>query len=239
MGRRYLQLCAAVRCDAHPKIRKSQRPHGVFRLLHGAQVFRAKDGSRRNAGGKTGISGLVPGEQARILGILPQGLLGDPAQAKGRDHTKLAQCPHARAVIRVVRSVGAVHHQVKIIRGGCGANAGEQCVFAVVAAVSRVLAHGFHIQDVRVQDLQFCAQLTGQALRVLRFKGGLKGSFGVIGFHLRAGLNGGVKQIRRVHTAGKGNGGFGVRLPKLGQIHGDLHGARFLQYYSISGVSYQ
>ena len=221
MGRRYLQLCAAVRCDAHPKIRKSQRPHGVFRLLHGAQVFRAKDGSRRNAGGKTGISGLVPGEQARILGILPQGLLGDPAQAKGRDHTKLAQCPHARAVIRVVRSVGAVHHQVKIIRGGCGANAGEQCVFAVVAAVSRVLAHGFHIQDVRVQDLQFCAQLTGQALRVLRFKGGLKGGLHIVGAHPAAAGLGSVKQIGAVHAAGKSQCGPGMPGEKFPQPGGN------------------
>ena len=208
-----------MRCDAHPKIRKSQRPHGVFRLLHGAQVFRAKDGSRRNAGGKTGISGLVPGEQPRLFGEGPHLSLGDAALPQGRAHRQLPQGPHAGAVPGVVGGVGAVYQHGVAVGLGLLPQPAEQGPLAVVAPVRGVFRHAVDLEHVQLHHGELHPQLGAEPAGVLQLELGLEGRLDEIGPHLGAMVQGGVQQVGGVHPAGKAQGHLGALLEEISKLH--------------------
>ena len=86
--------------QSNAKIGEAQGKEGVLAPLHPGQVGGSDGGARGDAGGQTGVGGLVPGKQPRLPAQGPQLGLGDAKTTKNAS----ALCgPKRFAVCRIFR----------------------------------------------------------------------------------------------------------------------------------------
>jgi len=134
-----------------------------------------------DAGGQTGVAGLVPQRDTRLAGHGADVCLGNAALAKGGDHSQLPQGDHAGAVPGIIGGVAAVRHQGKAVSHGPGCYESEEGLFAVVAAVMGIGGHLREGQNVKVDNRQLCPELLRRCPGVCQLKGGLKGGADKVG----------------------------------------------------------